>query len=161
CGDGCGQFEICGERNGHGHRRWGDRACLCHGHLHRRNRCRHYAHLWRLGRWWGRMRCENLLGRWSSLQLQVLLVQWGHKGLDQGNALSLLLRAAHRKSVVTMLLVFRRLLSKCAAKAFTKLQLSSGPSRVEIGKTFAGQVFHSGKKFLELSCATSEIINHG
>ena len=95
------------------------------------------------------------------MQVKFLPFQCGNKGLNQSDALSRLLRAAHEKSVVTMLLVFRRFLSKCAANAFTKLQLSSGPSRIEIGKTFPGQVFHPGKKFLELPCATGEIINHG
>jgi hypothetical protein len=60
-----------------------------------------------------------------------------------------------------MLLEFRGFLTKCAANTFTELQLSSGPARVEIGKAFPAQVFHLCEEFLELSCATDEIINRG
>jgi hypothetical protein len=95
------------------------------------------------------------------LQVKFLLFQCGNKGPNQTDALSLLLGAAHEKSVMTMLLEFRRFFTKCAAKTFTELQLSSGPGGVEIGKTFSSQVFHPCKEFLELSCATSEVINHG
>ena len=95
------------------------------------------------------------------MQVKLLLLQCGNKRLDQGNALARLLRAAHEKSVVTMLLEFRRFLAKCAANTFTELQISSSPGRVEIGKSFPAQVFHPCKEFLELSCATGKIINHG
>jgi hypothetical protein len=102
-----------------------------------------------------------LLERWSSLQVKFLPFQCGNKGLNQSDALSRLLRAAHEKSVVTMLLEFRGFLTKCAANTFTELQLSSGPARVEIRKAFPAQVFHPCKKLLELSRTTGEIINHG
>ncbi|OAI46715.1 hypothetical protein AYO43_05705 [Nitrospira sp. SCGC AG-212-E16] len=61
---------------------------------------------------------------------------------------------------MTMLLKFRGFLTKCAANAFTELQLNSRPAGIKIGKAFPAQVLHPCEKFLELSCATGEIINH-
>ncbi len=95
------------------------------------------------------------------MQLKLLLFQCGNEGLNQGDALPRLLRAAHEKFAMTMFLEFRGFLAKCAANTFTELQLSSGSARVEIGKAFPAQVFHLCKKFPELSCATGEVFNHG
>lgn len=95
------------------------------------------------------------------MQLKLLLFQGGNEGLNQGDALPRLLRAAHEKFAMTMFLEFLGFLTKYAANTFTELQLSSGPARVEIGKAFPAQVFHLCKKFPELSCATGEVFNHG
>ena len=62
---------------------------------------------------------------------------------------------------MTMLLEFRGFLTKRAANALTKLQLCSGPARVEIGEAFSAQVFHLCEEFLELSDPTSELFNRG
>ena len=95
------------------------------------------------------------------MQVKFLLFQCGNKSSNQGDALPLFLRATHEKSVMTIFLEFRRFFTERAAKTFAELQLSSSPGRVEIGETLSGEVFHPCKEFLELSYATSEIINHG
>ena len=95
------------------------------------------------------------------MQLKLLLFHCGNKGLNQGDALLSLLRGVHEKSVVTKLLEFRGFLTTRAANTFTDLQLNSGPTRVEIREAFPAQVFHLCEEFLELSCATGEIFNHG
>ncbi|MGH7216582.1 MAG: hypothetical protein ACREIG_05045, partial [Nitrospiraceae bacterium] len=87
--------------------------------------------------------------------------QRGNKGFNQGDALLSLLWAVQEKSVVTILLKFRGSLTECAANTFTELQLNSGPARVEIGEAFPAQVFYLCEKFLKLSCATGEFVNHG
>ena len=53
------------------------------------------------------------------MQIKFLLLKRGNKGLDQGDALLRVLRAVHEEFVVSMLLVFRGLLAKRAANAFT------------------------------------------
>jgi hypothetical protein len=95
------------------------------------------------------------------LQLKLLLFQCSNKGLNQGDALLSLFWATHEKFLVTMLLEFLRFLTKCAANTFTELQINSGLARVEIGEAFSAQVFYLREEFLELSCATGEIVNHG
>jgi hypothetical protein len=95
------------------------------------------------------------------LQVTFLLLKRGNKGLDQGDALLRVLRAVHEKSVLPMLLEFRGLFTKRAAKALTELQLCSGPSRVEIGEAFSAKVFHLCEEFLELSGATGKLFNRG
>lgn len=95
------------------------------------------------------------------MKLKPLLFQCSHKGLNQGDALLSLFWAAHEKFVVTMLLEFLGFLTKCTANTLTKLQINSGPACVEIGEAFSAQVFYLREEFLELSCATGEIVNHG
>lgn len=95
------------------------------------------------------------------MQVTFFLLKRGNKGLDQGDALLRLRRAAHEESVVPMLLEFRGLLTKRAANALTKLQLCSGPGRVEIGEAFSAKVFYLCKEFLKLSDATAELFNRG
>ena len=95
------------------------------------------------------------------MQLKLFLFQCSNERLNQGDALLSLLWAAHEKSVVTMLLEFLGFLTKCAADTFTELQINSGPARVEIGEALSAQVFYLREEFLELSCATGEIVNHG
>ena len=95
------------------------------------------------------------------MQVTFLLLKRGNKGLDQGDALLRVLRAAHEKSVVPMLLEFWGFLAKRAANALTELQLCSGPARVEIGEAFSAKVFYLCEEFLELSDATGEFFNRG
>lgn len=63
--------------------------------------------------------------------------------------------------MVTMLLVFRRLLAKRATDALTDLQLRSCYCRVDIRETFSAKVLHLRKEFLEISGATGELFNRG
>ena len=95
------------------------------------------------------------------MQVKFLLLKRGNKGLDQGDALLRVLRAAHEKSVVPMLLEFRGFLAKRAANALTELQLCSRLGRVEIREAFPAKVFHLREKFLELSNTAGELFNRG
>jgi len=95
------------------------------------------------------------------LQVKLLLLKRGNKGLDQSDALLRVLRAVHEKSVVPMLLEFRGFLAKRAANALTELQLCSCLARVEIREAFSAKVFHLCEEFLELSGATGELFNRG
>jgi hypothetical protein len=62
---------------------------------------------------------------------------------------------------VPVLLEFRRFLTKGATDALTKLQLCSGPGRVEIGEAFSAKVLHLREEFLEVSNSTSELFYRG
>ena len=60
-----------------------------------------------------------------------------------------------------VLLEFRGFFAKGATDALTKLQLCSGPARVEIGEAFSAKVFHLREEFLEVSNSTSELFYRG
>ena len=95
------------------------------------------------------------------MHVKFFLFQCGNKRLDQGDALPRLLRGVHEKPVMTMFLEFRGSLTKCAANAFTELQLCSGPACVKIRKALSAKVFHLCEEFLEFSNATREFFNRG
>ena len=95
------------------------------------------------------------------MQVEFLLLKRGNKGLDQGDALLRVLRAAHEKSVVPMLLEFRGFLAKRAANALTELQLCSRLGRVEVRESLSAKVFHLCEEFLEISDTTGELFNRG
>jgi len=95
------------------------------------------------------------------LQVEFLLLKRGNKGLDQGDALLRVLRAAHEQFVVPMLLEFRGFLAKRAANALTELQLCSRLSRVKIREALSAKVFHLCEEFLEISDTTGELFNRG
>ena len=95
------------------------------------------------------------------MQVEFLLFKRDNKGLDQGDALLRVLRAAHEKSVVPMLLEFRGFLAKRAANALTELQLCSRLGRIEIREALSAKVFHLCEEFLEISDTTVELFNRG
>ena len=95
------------------------------------------------------------------MQVKFLLLKRGNKGLDQCDALLRVLRAAHEKSVVPMLLEFRGFLAKRAANALTELQLRSRLGRVEIREAFSAKVCNLCEEFLELSNTAGELFNRG
>ena len=95
------------------------------------------------------------------MQITLLLLKRGNKGLDECDALLRLLGAVRKKFGVPMLLEFRGLFAKRATNALTELQLRSGSARVEVGKAFSAKVFHLCEEFLEVSDATGELFNRG
>jgi hypothetical protein len=56
-------------------------------------------------------------------------------------------------------LEFRRFLAERALNAFPKLELRSGQSSLEVGKTFPSQVFEFRDKCLELFDVLGEVVN--
>ena len=95
------------------------------------------------------------------MNITFFLLKRGNKSLDESDALLRLLRTTHEELVVPMLLEFRGLLAKRATNALTKLQLCSGPRRVEIGEAFSTKVFYLCKEFLKVSDATGELFYRG
>jgi len=59
--------------------------------------------------------------------------------------------------VVPVFLEFNGFLAKNAPETLTKLQLRSGPGRVEIREALSAEVFHLRKEFLKASNATTEL----
>ena len=76
------------------------------------------------------------------MQIQFFLLQCGNQRLDQSDTLPRLLWAVHEKSVVAMLLEFRRFLTERASNAFTELQLYPSPGCIEIREAFSAKIFH-------------------
>jgi hypothetical protein len=62
---------------------------------------------------------------------------------------------------VPVLLEFRGFFTKGSTDTLTKLQLCSGPGRVEIGEAFSAKVLHLREEFLEVSNSTSELFYRG
>ena len=93
------------------------------------------------------------------MQVKFFLFQCSNKRLDQRDALPSLLRTVHEKSVVPVLLKFRRFFAKRAANTLAKLQLCPSPGCVKVREAFSAYIFHLCKKFLELSDTTGELFN--